>query len=451
VLRWPEVSIPALLTGVRDRLSTAAATTPDRFRLARNMLVISLLLTGTAAAVSAEVASQSTRDIADRIEPISDGATTLYRSLAEADATFTSGFLTGDVESAPTRTCYDSTQPQACYDLNISHATTSLVATGAQASDEAATADPINDITTLLPVYTGLVKQAKANNRQGLPTGANYLQRASDLMQSTMLPAAEAVQVRQAAQLDRTYVIASAVPLPAILFGVALLVMLGGVQWYLFRMTNRVFNLGVLVATGAVLLGGLWWAVAGIVASDHLEQSRAHIQSVTDALGPAQIAALQARAAESLSLITRDGDTRDADFRAQIQLLARNDGEGGALGAARALAPDREAIKYVENALHHMRAYRETHKKVRNLNDEGDYTAAVESAVSPDLGSSASTFAKLDGMLTTAVDSGRRSFSEQIEQAKVWRTGLTIGIALLTLVAVVSASWGINQRLKEYR
>jgi len=442
ILRWPEVSVPALLTSARERFRATFATTPDRFRLARTVLVVGLLLAGTAAAGAAEAASQSTRDIAGRIEPISAGATTLYRSLAEADAIVTSGFLTGGLESSQTRKDYDD---------SISEATTSLATTGAQAGDEAATAARVEDIATLLPVYTGLVEQARANNRQGLPVGAAYLQRASDLMRSTMLPAAEAVQVRQAVQLDSTYATASAVPLSAILLGGALLAALGGVQWYLFRTTNRVFNLGVLVATGAVLLGGLWWAVAGTVANGHLERSRAHIQSVTDALVPAQIAALQARAAESLSLITRDGGAREVDFAARIQLLARNNGEGGALGAARALAPDTSAADAVEHALTQVRDYVAAHEEVRRLDNDGSYTTAVHSAASSEPSSSASTFTGLDDTLAAAVESGRQSFDEQIEQARVWRTGLTVGIALLAVVAVVGASWGINQRLEEYR
>jgi hypothetical protein len=38
----------------------------------------------------------------------------------------------------------------------------------------------IADITTELPIYTGLVERARVNNRQGLVVGVAYLRRASD-------------------------------------------------------------------------------------------------------------------------------------------------------------------------------------------------------------------------------------------------------------------------------
>src|SRR5690606_39915618 len=42
-----------------------------------------------------------------------------------------------------------------------------------------------------VPVYTGLVEAARANNLQGLPIGAAYLREASHLMRTEILPAAE--------------------------------------------------------------------------------------------------------------------------------------------------------------------------------------------------------------------------------------------------------------------
>ncbi|MCA1671333.1 MAG: hypothetical protein LC799_03720, partial [Actinobacteria bacterium] len=242
VPRWPRYTTSWRTLGERvwGRPRAAAATTPDRFRLVRTLAVLGLVLAGTVVTVAVETTAQATRDIAERIEPISAGATTLYRSLAGADATLTSGFLAGGPESPQVRQRFDD---------NVATAARSLAATSAQAGGDIATTDRVGDIAALLPMYTGLAEQARANNQLGRPEGATYLERASDLMRSALLPTAEAVQVRQATQLDETYESATAVPVTAIVLGLVLLAGLGGVQWYLFHRTRRVFNLGALVAT----------------------------------------------------------------------------------------------------------------------------------------------------------------------------------------------------------
>jgi hypothetical protein len=52
-----------------------------------------------------------------------------------------------------------------------------------------------------LPVYSGLIETARANNGQGFPVGAAYLREASDLRRARILPAAGRLYAAEAQRL----------------------------------------------------------------------------------------------------------------------------------------------------------------------------------------------------------------------------------------------------------
>jgi len=231
-------------------------------------------------------------------------------------------------------------------------------------------------------------------------------------------------------------------------------VSLAGLVWaqlFLFRRTHRVFNIGLVAATGTVLVGLLWWTVTGVQSAGYLQESSGHSQPVSDALGPAQIAALQARATESLTLVARDGGATENDFDAQMLLLARDEGAGGALGAARRLATDQEGRALVETAIGEAVGYREAHEEVRQLDADGKYGQAVAAALRADPASGLTTFDRLESALTDAVEYEREEFQSDINRAQGWLTGLAVGIGALALAAAVGVVLGVRSRLEEYR
>ncbi|MCU1609911.1 MAG: hypothetical protein JWM45_1827, partial [Pseudonocardiales bacterium] len=376
------------------------------------------------------------------IEPLNHNVTTLYRSLADADATVAAGYLSGGVEP---------TEMQIRYGRDIVAATTNLAQAGTQTGGELVTGKRIADITTELPIYTGLVERARVNNRQGLVVGVAYLRRASDQMQDSILPAAAELQRRQAARLDDAYHRVGSVLYIAL---AACLVSLAGLIWaqvFLFQRTHRVFNVGLVAASVAVLAGLVWWTVAGMVSANSLARALGHSRSVSDALAPAQIAALQARAVESLELVTRTAGPNEPDFDAEMQLLDRDNGAGGALGAARQFATDQQGEALVQAALADARDYAVAHREVRRLDDAGDYPKAVAAAVQTNQAGAAAAFDRLDLALTAAVGHEREVFTSEIGRAHRSLTGLSIGTGVFTFVAVVGVALGVRQRLEEYR
>ncbi|MGH3776352.1 MAG: hypothetical protein ACRDRR_11575 [Pseudonocardiaceae bacterium] len=424
-----------------DRLIADWDTTPGKLRLARLVLVIGIVLAGVVGVVTASNRVDTTRDIAERLEPLNANVITLYQSLADADATVAAGFLSGGVEPSEMR---------ARYDRDILTATASLAQAGTQTGEEPVTAKRIADITGQLPVYTGLVERARVNNRQGMAVGVTYLRNASELMREVILPAAAELQRRQASRLDDAYQRAGAVPVVALAACGASLAGLIWVQVFLCRRTQRVLNIGLVLASGAVLAGLVWWTAAGMASAGSLARSLEHSRSVSDALAPAQIAALQARAVESLGLITRDGAS-EPDFDARMQVLARNGGAGGALGAAMQFASDREGRALMQAAIDDAGGYVAAHKEVRRLDDVGEYAKAVGAAVNTDQTSAAAAFDRLAAALQAAVDYERRAFGTDIDRARDWLTGLPTGIGTLALIAAVGVALGVRQRLEEYR
>lgn len=428
-----------------DQVIAGWHTTPGRLRVTMVILVLGVLLSGGFGAYAANVRAEATQDIAERIEPLNADVTTLYQSLAAADASVTSGFQSGSREPREIR---------ADYDDQIVEATARLGRAGTQAGEDVLTADRIADITAQLPIYTGLIERALASNRQDLPIGVAYLRRASELMQSSILPEAEELQRRQAARLDDAYGRAESVPIVAL---AACAVSLAGLIWaqlFLFQWTHRVLNIGLVAATGAVLVGLLWWTVIGVISADYLQGSRGHIQSVSDALGPAQIAALQARATESLALLgALDGGAAQDDFDAQMMLLARDEGAGGALGAARRFAIDREdraGQALVETAISEAVGYREEHREDRLLDTGGD-RQTVDAALRAGPATGRTAFEQLESALRAAVDHEREAFQGAIGRAQVSLTGLAVGIGALASAAAVGVVLGVNRRLEEYR
>jgi hypothetical protein len=264
------------------------------------------------------------------------------------------------------------------------------------------------------------------------------------------LPEAAELQRRQASRLADAYQRAGSVPVVALAACGASVAGLIWVQIFLFKRTHRVINIGLVVASGAVLAGLLWWTAAGTASAGSLARSVGHSRSVSDALAPAQIAALQARAVESLGLVTRDGGS-EPDFDARMQQLARNGGAGGALGAAKQFATDPEGRTLVQAAVDNARGYAAAHQEVRRLDDVGEYTKAVDAAVGTHQASAAAAFDRLATTLRTAVEYERGAFGKDIDRARGWLTGLPIGIGVLALIAAVGVAMGVRQRLEEYR
>ena len=418
--------------GRRRRLET----TTEKLRLLQIVLLVACAVCGAIAAGAVQLRIAATEEIEERTEPLSADAVDVYRALADADAAVAQRFL---------RPGPGSPELTAQYERQIMAAATSLARAGTLSRRDSLTADRITDIAVQLPVYTRLVERALG--AVDGPARVARLKEASALMQSTILRRAEAFQRTESQRLDSQYRQAGALPWLAVAAGATTLLALVGAQVMLTRKTRRLVNLGILAA-GAVVVGlGSWWALALSASDGHLADSHRHSQAVSDALGPAQIAARQARASEILALVADDPEAYEGDYSARMQRLSRAGGAGGALGAARRLIPDGAGRQRVADTVADAQAWLLTHGGILDLHTARRYEAAVDLAV----GSAQTASAAIDDRLAEAVDIERQAFTTDVRQAEDALAGLVPGTIALMVLAASAAALGIGQRLKEYR
>jgi hypothetical protein len=310
---WPQ---SAVVRPRAPRLRDRARTTPGRLRIAMAAAVLATLIAGLVLAGVTAVRRDATEAVATRDEPLMVAADGLYASLSDADATAATTFLRGGIEPADLRARYVA-------DLNRASAQLAGLGRRVQGSSEAAS---VAAIGAALPIYSGLMETARANNRQGFPVGAAYLRQASDLMRGKLLPAAGQLYAAEAKRLgdhQRTGT-STAGLLAALVVGAAALAVLIGVQVFLARRTRRIFNVPLVAAT-LVLAGALVWAALAMAsARDSLAKAQRDGSDAVQVLSAARILWLRAQADESLALAARGGGDRYiTDFAVVDRLLDR--------------------------------------------------------------------------------------------------------------------------------
>jgi hypothetical protein len=419
----------------------SASSTPGKLFLVGVGLVVLALLTGVAGAISMQQKQDTIDSLLEHREPVAAASQQIYRSLSDADATAASAFLAG------------GTMPPALrdrYSLDIATAGANLAKASADVSGVAEAERQVDELAQQLPVYTGLVETARAYNRQGYPAGAAYLREASGLMRAKLLPAAQELYEIDSARLAEAQDDASSVPWFALGLAIVLLGALVVAQLYLTRRTNRLLNVGLVVATGAVVVALIWGAAALLIESAKVSNGNEHGTGQTEVIVQARIAALKMRANETLTLVAR-GD--GGEYEDEFQKLAKQiTGNGNLLAQAQGMAADQGTQDLLKAAQRNVADWLAAHEKIRDLDDGGSYQDAVSLATSPDAKTSAANmFNELDDNLQKALRAAREQFAQETSSASNAMTALTPGVGVLALVAAAGVTMGIRERLQEYR
>ena len=192
-------AVPA--NGIRGRLESVAASaragmsgTPGRLRTVGIVCVVATLLFGLAAGQSFRSAdgalgrAAANSDQLVRIQAI-------QTNVVQADADATNAFLVGGLEPAAQRADYTEAIATA----------SGLIAQAAQ--HQPADGAALSALNQSLITYTSQVEQARANNRQALPIGSQYLRSASADLRADALPLlknlGEANDARVTEEFDR--------------------------------------------------------------------------------------------------------------------------------------------------------------------------------------------------------------------------------------------------------
>jgi hypothetical protein len=353
----------------------------------------------------------------------------IHTNLVRADAAATNAFLVGGLEPAAQRTAYDEAVTEA----------SRLIAGAAQAqpADGAALAA----VNTDLVAYAGGVEQARANNRQGLPVGAQYVTEASAalhapggaLAQLQLIATADTARVQQ--ELDA----AKRALLWLVLPGLLALVVLAGAMVWMARRTHRYVNLPLAGATVAVLVGLVagWVVLAGV--SNRVDEVRSGPYAAALATARARVAGFDAKAQESLTLIKRGSG---GSFETQWQTLA-----------AQVRSRSAEVSDITDTDLG-WADYARAHVALRRLDDSGRWEQAVAAATAPRATSPASTTPPFKAFDTATHDLLVSTSGEAATRLAAPGRWLVLAGALgllLGLLAAAASWWGVTQRLQEYR
>jgi hypothetical protein len=414
---------------IRDRVATQVSTTPGRLNAYLIVLIALGLLSGVAAVVGAVQRDGAVQAVATGSGPGAIRAQALYRSLSDADATAAQAFLSSGAEPAALRQRYLD---------DIASASSALARTSVSSDAEQS---QVERIATALPVYTGLVETARTQNRLNLPVGAAYRE-ASTLMRGTLLPAAGQLYQVETAKLADDQSRAASFPWLALLLIVLTLAGLVVTQVYLVRRTQRLLNLGLVVATAAGLALLLWVSVAWAGVSSNLSAAQRDGSAQVQAVAGIRIAALQARADEALTLVARgSGSQFEDDFKTRLSDIF------GRLDTATNSATDDGVRQQLSTARQQLTSWQAAHVKLRALDDAGQYPQAVAAAIGPQ----STLFAAIDGTLQQVITSTGATFADRADRASNALTGAVVAWTLLTIILIAGLVAGVEQRIAEYR
>lgn len=409
---------PVHRTGVRGALRR----TPGKMRVAGVLAVVASLAVGVLGLRAGLAQSDALADAdADTTQLV--GIQDVRNDLVVADATATNAFLVGGLEPPEQRARYDEAVASAANGL------------AQLAGSNEADAELLGKATAGLTTYTGLVEQARANNRQGFPVGAAYLDQASTVLRTDVLPHLDDLVGANSDRVDASFDSVASVPW-LLALGILALAVLVVVQVWLARRTHRRLNAGLFWSTVLALAA----SVGGAVVLGSTAQRATDVQhgpyDETVSVSQAYSLANDAKSMESFTLIKRgSGASYEETFVAETDeartLLSRDTVDPGLVP----LLDDWVAA----------------HQEIRKLDDGGDWDGAVALAISTGDGTPNGKF----DAFSTAASTSLEASAHETHVGLSGSGGSAVLVGWLMLVAGLLAavlSWrGISTRVEEYR
>ena len=419
----------------RSQARAWARTTPGWVRLASAALAVVIVIATLAAlVVTASRAHAAHAARANTAQALVD-AQTIITSLSAADTAAAESFLSGADQAA-----LDST-----YRAQIARANASLAHAAQQAGGDAQAAGPLQKLSSGLPIYTGLVATAQANQRAQHPVATAYLSEANNFMQVFLLAAAQDLYdvARQRIAADyRTATDPWPYALVLVLFGLTV-VGLVVLQWRLSSRFHRTFNVGAAVATILVLGTSIWFGLALGGESRQLDLAQQQGSDPIAAFTKARILAQRQRSDDELALVTRDSvPSYLSDYTATNRQLSSLLGSPYPVGLV---------YQPLRDAQGQLAGLATTHASIRSADAAGQLARANALAAGTGGSSLPALSNRFDGQLDHAVVVTQENFAARTAAAQNDLEGIYLGLAVLGILAVALVLWGAQQRIEEYR
>lgn len=403
------------------KAAESTMSTPQRLRLlSLGVVVVGLVIGVIGALIFTYLAVSLSRARADTAQLIR--VQKIQSNLLSADATATNAFLVGGLEPPAQRAAYDQAMSS----------TSSLIAEAAQAQPADGTA--LAALNQQVLSYAGMIEQARANNRQGLPIGAQYLRNASAQLRSDALPILNnLVSANAARATDEMKAGAGYIVLVIALLG------LGGViaaQVWLARRFKRKINVGMLASSIVLLVLVIGSLIVVLQLRSSLQEISSGSLAAVNTAADARINANDAKSNESLTLIARgSGQAFEAAWKSSADSVAENLGR---------LTDKPELVGQWQ-------AYTDVHTQIRALDDEGQWDKAVAKATGSANDSSNTVFGAFDSNLAGYLDGVSQQASNSLANEQPVMVVAAVLILLGGLAAALLGRRGVAERLREYR
>ncbi len=460
-------------------------TTPGRLRAGAALVLLVACGLGVLVAIIFGGVNAGFTAIGGTDAPLVEQSTGLYFSVNDMDAQVANVLLAG-TSTNPVLTA-DRAQDLSIYSADRQRAEQDLQRVAVTSAGDPAAQHAVATMLDALGRYEALAAEAILTNqggsdKPGRPSAAtlSYYQQATDLMQNTVLPAAQSLTAANANSLGASYnqnhSSAQNGRLFVLLLGAALVAVLVVVQVFLATRYRRLINPGLVAAT--VLALGL--IVAGLVQlgaqANQLYVAKVEAFNSIQALSQARAVSYDANANESRFLVDPGFAAQyQNDFLTQSQQLA-DVGNVGIFQYDAALAADISAYQ-ADNADVRFGGYLGT--EFRNITFPGERAAAVKallayqvyerddrklramakvnlnSAIMFDVGTSPGqsdwAFNNWDSALTSVITINQDAFAAAVRQGgddgSGWN-GLIPGLAVAAIAVLTIA--GVRRRLAEY-
>ncbi|MEZ0092859.1 hypothetical protein [Streptacidiphilus sp. EB129] len=475
---------PARLAQTWSRWWRHAHDMPSRLRTGTAVcLVLTVALGGLLTGVAAQ-AGGTWSTISDRQAPQVVDATDLYQALTDLDAQTANVLMVG----ADTTLAGHRTTALAQYAKDRTDADHDLQRATLDASGDSTVQQALAGVLDGMGSYQDLAARAmELNDRAGAgaghpdPTALTEYRKATDLMRTTLLPAADRLVQADNAAFDRSYN-AERSTLGAAgwwlgVLGIALLGTLIATQVWLALRFRRIVNPALAAATlitvVLVALGGSMFANQ----SDKLHLARRDAFDSVVALARARAVAYDGNADESRYLLDqgRAATYQDA-FETSSQQLVDLPGatlstyDAGLAGALSAYQADHTDVRFqgflgtefrnitfpgersaAESALTTYQAYQLDDRKIRALVAAGRLDDAIRFGTSYNTGDSNWAFAQYDTALQQVIQVNATAFAgaghDAQDQLGVDLPLLGAGAGLVLLLCLL----GVHPRLREFR
>jgi len=366
----------------------------------------------------------------------------LYHALADADATASRQLLAAGQAPIEVRQHYLD-------DIDRAGRLTSRITENVQSSPKARHA--VEVVATQLPRYAEQVEAGRVNSRFGFPLGAEETRQASRLMRTKILPATLDLYEFAAGELHNDYdrgTSASQI-VWIVVIGIAALVILVATQLYTSRRTNRVLNVGLLVASLIVAILLVWSLIRFNNEQDALVTAQRNGSDAVQVLSSSRFLALQAQANANLALAERGtGQAYRTEFdRLMGNLCGDKTCRAGLLAYAHHVADRTGSASDVASIQDDAAKFWKTANDVTDLDNQGLYKNAVDLAV----GDQADASQKLDASIANESEQAQARFDRAAGDARSGFALLAVALTLGLLLAAVLVLVGLQPRIGEYR